>query len=527
MKKTINAFFTPRTRETVERTSRETSSGNDVDGGSRFSRCPVCEKDVLSIFLASHADGCEGKTRRESTSGSRRAAKPETSFAVKASMSGANAFDSMMAAQKERERVRTFTMKYDASLGRWRAMLEKTASTQTATWSGKVVVKEKLASGSTCTTTLKLIYEANKNIKVTEHDASILSAMAEAREVMDMKAKRAASVGDGEQLKVSVVKSALQKNVRRGRSVAATRVATHMSLQPDSFVELVRRLVIISLEDAILHHEVPTLTWLMCATSKGFQPSDAMRACVVRIAGEIAAVSTKDKVTYGAARTGCEDPLTLNDVEAQLPEEESTLVQSLIIRAHFGGMPGDVAMLRGFSRVWLDRFKEKTSTVPPEYDSLRNMEIIEESTTNRTPWLSFLEHTFEDARDSNEAEACKWGGFMRRSDIPIAAVDFHVSNCVENILQTPTIRLRIVDAVKELGLGDDVNATDAVKSAIWRHSAGVNFKRAIETRSAKKVKSGPETKPARDDELLLAIWDIVNEDLERWVTRYLAFRMSR
>ena len=482
------------------------------------------------MFLATHADGCEGaRAGGEATDGSPSSATPAAANAP----SAPNAFESMMAAQKERERVRVFTLSFDASVEKWRATVGKSAPTADATWSNKVVVKEKLSSGTTCTTTLKLVTYSTDDVKVARQDRAILEAIVEAREVMDAKAKRAAIAGQEEQLKTSVIKSALQKNIRRGRAVAATRVATHMCLSPESFVECVRRLVIISLEDAILHPEVPILTWLMCATSKGFEPSDAMRACVIRIAGEMAAISVKDRVSYGAAAAGSSDALTLSDVEAQLATEESTLVQSLIIRAHFGGMPGDVAMLHGYSRIWLQRFKENESntSVPLDYDSLRNSEIIEES-ENKSPWLSYLELAHEAARESNDAEAASatWGGFMRREDIPIAAVDFHVSNCVESVLQVPTIRLKIVDIGKELGFGDEMNVTDSVKSAIWRHSAGVNLKVAIETRGAKRVKKEKDRSQSNADakqRLSLAIWDVLKDELERWVKRYLAFRMPR
>lgn len=544
MPKTIDAFFargggaeTPvraaraETRAAAEdgASGRRRSAGAR-DGGSRFSRCPICGKDVPVMFLATHADGCEGaRAREETTERSRGAEMAATASAP----SAPNAFESMMAAQKERERVRVFALTFDASVERWRATVGKSAPTVDATWSNKVVLKEKLSSGVTCTTSLKLVTDFKDDLKLPGHDRAIIEAIIEAREVMDAKAKRAAIVGQEEQLKTSVIKSALQKNIRRGRAVAASRVATHMCLSPDSFVECVRRLVIISLEDAILHPEVPILTWLMCATSKGFEPSDAMRACVIRIAGEMAAINVKDKVSYGAAAAGSSDTLTLNDVESQLSTEESTIVQSLIIRAHFGGMSGDVAMLHGYSRIWLQRFKENTcnTSVPLDYDSLRNSEIIEES-ENKSQWLSYLELTHEAARESSDAEAtfAKWGGFMRREDIPIAAVDFHVSNCVESVLQAPTIRLKIVDIGKELGFGDDMNVTDAVKSAIWRHSAGLNLKVAIEPRETKKLKKekAPGERGAdAKQRLSLAIWDVIKDELERWVKRYLAFRMPR
>jgi len=114
---------------------------------------------------------------------------------------------------------------------------------------------------------------------------------------------------------------------------------------------------------------------------------------------------------------------------------------------------------------------------------------------------------------------------MRRDDIPIAAVDFHVSSCVEHVLQVPTIRLRIVEAGDRFGFGDSIDVADRTKSAIWRHSAGVNKKSNIALRNTVvKTMIHP---PTKKEQLSLAIWEIIREDYERWVRRYLAFRMPR
>ena len=117
---------------------------------------------------------------------------------------------------------------------------------------------------------------------------------------------------------------------------------------------------------------------------------------------------------------------------------------------------------------------------------------------------------------------------MRRVDIPIAAVDFHVSSCVQGILQIPANRLRIIDAAKELGL-DDIDVTDRIKSAIWRHSAGVNHKVAVrlcDSATDDDDKSDDETSVVKE-KLSVRIWNIVREDLETWVKRSIVFCMPK
>jgi hypothetical protein len=65
---------------------------------------------------------------------------------------------------------------------------------------------------------------------------------------------------------VPVLKSILQKSIRRRRPKPSVRLA--MELADKSFGELIRRLPIICLEDSFLHHEFPFLVWLMIACSK-------------------------------------------------------------------------------------------------------------------------------------------------------------------------------------------------------------------------------------------------------------------
>lgn len=63
-----------------------------------------------------------------------------------------------------------------------------------------------------------------------------------------------------------MLKSILQKSIRRRRPLPAVRVA--MELVDKALGELLRRLPIIILEDSMLHPDLPLLVWLMVAESK-------------------------------------------------------------------------------------------------------------------------------------------------------------------------------------------------------------------------------------------------------------------
>jgi len=540
---TIESFFSPNASNTRTNAKR---NGVDDDrplvpsssSSSSFARCPLCAKDIHRAMLATHATTCAGEEPAKDDRGRAKRARAmmttmKTTTLNEASneirTSGNDALTRMMARGRARERSRWFSLTYDATRERWMATIGKSSQFANATWSSVVVIKEKLRDGAVRETTMKV--ETNTTPRDDDVGPTIerttRDALKDARVVTEMRKSRNPS---SEELKMSVIKSALQKSIRRGLAVSASRIAMHMSLERDSFVECVRRLVIISLEDAILHPDVSVLTWLMCAMSKGYCPTDSMRASVSRIAGEMATIGVKDCVSYGAARSKSDVALVLGDVESKLAEgEENTIVQSLIIRAHFGGMPGDVEMLRGFSRVWLERFAQKDvhANVPSEYDNLRNPELIMD---DKSKWLDYLELAYDSAKKMGEDhDPAKWGGALRRCDIPLAAIDFHVSPCVEAMIKIPTIRAQVLEAAQELGLSD-IDVADRIKSAIWRNSAGVNYRVAQKLRGETTSSAADDNDDDADVGSVKArfgerIWNIVRDDLEKWVKRYLASRM--
>jgi hypothetical protein len=81
-------------------------------------------------------------------------------------------------------------------------------------------------------------------------------------------------------LSASVLKSCLQKNIRRMHPAASVRTASELASHTDKqgFHELIRRLTIIVLEDACLHPALPLLVWLMMANSKGYIPTGELTA---------------------------------------------------------------------------------------------------------------------------------------------------------------------------------------------------------------------------------------------------------
>ena len=221
----------------------------------------------------------------------------------------------------------------------------------------------------------------------------------------------------------SLLKSALQKSIRRGHSErACTAALTLWRLSP---VDLVRRLIIIAIEDVCAHPVSPVLAWLALAIPKGFGPSPAHLLLVLSLVRELCACPWRDEIddphdnatdtsTYDFAcssaakalaalqqqkheprlrdsdcssKRACVDapgvscssvpsvcttfqqnhvggpdpkepstlPLTLERLDALTSPGASCFVRSILVRAAYGGMAHDVAMLKRSAAIWMAR----------------------------------------------------------------------------------------------------------------------------------------------------------------------------
>ena len=70
------------------------------------------------------------------------------------------------------------------------------------------------------------------------------------------------------------------------------RIALH--LLKENQTEFLRRMCVICLEDGMLHPELPLLTWLMLASSKGFTLRTGHAEACLGIVSDLAAVPVKD-----------------------------------------------------------------------------------------------------------------------------------------------------------------------------------------------------------------------------------------
>ncbi|GLI60475.1 hypothetical protein VaNZ11_002634 [Volvox africanus] len=196
----------------------------------------------------------------------------------------------------------------------------------------------------------------------------------------------------------SALKSALQKAVRLGRGSCAVRAALHLFKEDGGAAQLLRRLSIVCVEDAILHPGLPFVVWLMAAQAKGFVLGRTHLDALLCLVYQLAMVQVRDglpdpwdggdSATVGTpVDATSQGPVTLQQVdELALPAAEACLVKCLLFRASYGGMGGDVRMMRIFAGYWAARFKGSAApppllTVPPPSPGDRCRPWSDSSTT--------------------------------------------------------------------------------------------------------------------------------------------------
>ena len=500
--------------------------------GSSFVDCPLCAKSFHSALIAAHVDGCLGvvaaeeppKEEEATTLGgkpkdeqTKAPADPSPPPPADAPAPAPSAFAAMMRAQRGASCKRVFTAWIDAATDAWRWVVEPGAAPGAAAeaagfdasgargggglFTAVVKFKEKTTEGEPCETTLTLVTDVQP--------ASAGEAEAELRAAARPPSDGSRGPSDGApHLSPGVLKSALQKNIRRGRIVSAARCARLLLLQSPS--EALRRLPVIALEDAVAHPATPLVAWLAAAHSKGYALPRSARDVVVRYAAELAACDGKDVDVVGEdafdeKENGAAAAATATTTTSELcnlavacrgldASRQSGMIVALCVRAHFGGMKGDVDMLRASAATWRARFVEENAEA-------------KESNGSRAgagpSWSSALDALFASAAEkasaalalaarrasSDDAAAAAVpalasaapvdAGALTRKDVPPAAIDFHVSDVVEDACRSPRASVALTEALDhglDRALGEDLPAL--VRSVIWSRCSSVTDKSA-------------------------------------------------
>lgn len=374
----------------------------------------------------------------------------------------------------------------------------------------------------------------------------------------------------------SLTKSLLQKCVRVSYADSAVKAA-YLLLLKDGLQSLLRRLSIIVIEDVILMEDFILLIWVMLAESKSdpnekYHPSLMWYNFIFSVVRRCGKYEIKDYQDYTLHPDGVAvpyislfTPMHSNQSESLdegikgllLPKEDEKgikglLVRCMLMRAAYGGMKCDVAMMRSYACIWHNRFfgqTEQCKYFQPRLATLVISTQIEEILMADTPekkteddsvhpdraaiqqivdendWLLFLRrlHILY-TKESNGRVSMKQIEALKDKDLILSAVDFHCSNMLTVICDDGKSECcRVIMEYLNAGKSKVYNNGNPQ----WRNNVAALLKVMIwEFRSSQTDKVGllmTEEKPLE----LFDLWQKVKNAVNDFSLHYMQSRRGR
>lgn len=243
----------------------------------------------------------------------------------------------------------------------------------------------------------------------------------------------------------SLLKSAIQKSVRRGDVDRAVRAAK--SLLTLNETDALRRLMVIPVEDAILPADYDKLAaMLMRVSSKNGEPlTGAEKTTVLSIIADVARCKWRDLDVGNPDDEGKD--YAMQPVKGN---KENDLINALLYRSRIGGSKWDWVMLNQMARVWNKRFAEGT-------------------------WKA------EDLKQYATGEIVEWSNvpYATLDDIMLEAVDMHCSGLLYMLLKLGWVKdllQKEIPPEKRTWLGTNTSDHNLLECVIWCMRSSLNPK---------------------------------------------------
>lgn len=367
-------------------------------------------------------------------------------------------------------------------------------------------------------------------------------------------------------LSVPVLKSVLQKSVRRRKPLPSVRVA--MELADKSLSDLLRRLSIIAVEDSTVHPDVPLMVWLMMAVSKDFELSSSATTLTLwkrlfSFVFEMASCRWKDPLTGTQPESDSEAASAFSIATFHTKKDDNsndqghhrlctddTFVWSLLMRSHYGGMKGDVTMLQHAARLWKNRFSSPLGLSEDNRNRLQNATgkgdgRVSDSCLMTWSQIPSFVHASVAKISGDRVEALLGQGNvvgllrLTLADITTEGIDFHCSSVLESaVLNDTALTMECCDTLKDAKLPSSVPPIPALralrrswleavlKSCMWKYSAGVNFRLPLLV--AAEANSGSGEDVPESDADLKQLWEsMICPRTKIFAERYVSDRLSR
>jgi len=234
------------------------------------------------------------------------------------------------------------------------------------------------------------------------------------------------------------------------------------------------------------------------------------------------------------------NPLSLRgtEIEKEFADDigKITLLRSILLRGHYGGMACDILMLVRYVKEWRYRFNEVR--VPVNISNRINERLRDDASFSKQSktdesmnWeeVPYLLHSKSILSSAKLVSSLTMYGIQSLSlkDLSLAGIDFHCSSILEDTVLSDSVRVpRLLDELTPLipnHLNDDerwIKGIALMKDAMWTLSAGVNRRISITGNEFSN-----NIHEQRKD-ILQKAWKLVSDDVEAYAKRYVTSRLS-
>jgi hypothetical protein len=347
-------------------------------------------------------------------------------------------------------------------------------------------------------------------------------------------------------LGIAVLKSMLQKAIRRRLPEKAVKLADR--LMRLSMVDFLRRIPVICIEDSLLHPALPILLWLMIAVTKGFALSQDMVDLCLRIVREIASCPHRDHPCHANDGSQADSSYASGN---DMPATWLSLLSSMLLRASYGGMAGDIDMMVSTTAAWRQRLhRSSTGTCPSrlqpgqslsylhdEYlTSLQDLELgiqlVETYTKNEV-----IESEAFSSLSADGRELVSGNHRLSVEDIVPEGIDhicdwqlvgFLTNKHMAELRAFNEARVNSLDAFDRYAMDEAAHLDELVKSAIWMFSSSSNM-RQLWPYSSQESRMSYESSMREDivrKKKLAGVWKIIAASLSEYRKRKLSHILS-
>ena len=276
-------------------------------------------------------------------------------------------------------------------------------------------------------------------------------------------------VGVSREYSIPLLKSGIQKAVRRRLSDHAVALSQQMLLQSrDSLLQFLRRISIINIEDSLLHPQLIALsTWCMMAVSKGYSLHQSTQLLLLQYIGEIADMSSRM----------CYEPINRQiRLKKTKPKSEADFVIKMLkIRKSYGGMPGDMKLIDSSVR-YAQQYTEM----------FYSQQKLNPSDTTMKSHISEIPYSLQPAYQLHEA------------------VDFH---CLGFLVSKTAAECQ--------SQGLSFATPSMIKSLWWKYRSGVYINKPVVTPSGRSLGRVGSGNPTEGEQMWNVIYPIIDQEIAK------------